>query len=257
MSSLGLRGILALVFAVSFPAPVLHADVTDLQVPANVEWFDTGLDILADSRVTIIASNWVIYGVPREMISNADGLSPLTDGKHAAGPGHLCDSAPSLSLVGKIGGTTEVGTGTPLPQMSSLRGAGCVGTSYTAVMNTGGRLFLGFNDQTTAFSDNSGHFQVRVIRGDYQVAPATATAAVEVHWPSSLNRIYVVQSSTDLTAGSWQDSSLLFWGNGADLSIVEPTRSQPRKFFRIIEITNSSWESVPSLSSSTKSAAED
>jgi hypothetical protein len=65
-------------------------------------------------------------------------------------------------LIGKIGGTTALGTGTPVPEGLPGNGPGYVGSSYNQFIGTGGELFLGFNDQTTAFGDNSGSFAVTV-----------------------------------------------------------------------------------------------
>lgn len=65
-----------------------------------------------------------------------------------------------VSLIGKTGGTTAVGSGTPVPQGTPGDGAGFVGASYDEFISTGGELFLGFNDQVGGFSDNSGGFSV-------------------------------------------------------------------------------------------------
>jgi PEP-CTERM motif len=67
-----------------------------------------------------------------------------------------------VSLVGKIGGTTDPGTGTLIPEGTPGDGPGFVGTSYSQVVPTGGELFLGFNDDLTVFWDNSGSFSVMV-----------------------------------------------------------------------------------------------
>src|SRR5579871_1733684 len=42
------------------------------------------------------------------------------------------------------------------------KGAGFVGSSYSYVMSTSGRLFLGFNDYVNYFFDNSGSFRVTI-----------------------------------------------------------------------------------------------
>jgi hypothetical protein len=56
----------------------------------------------------------------------------------------------------------------PLPEDIFGKGAGFVGSHYDATIPVGGRLFLGFNDDT--FSDNSGSFSVHIT----VQAPATA-----------------------------------------------------------------------------------
>ena len=76
-------------------------------------------------------------------------------------PTSVLPSAITVSLIGKIGGTTAVGTGTPLPEGAPQDGAGFVGANYDAVVPTAGRLFLGFNDQVQDFGD-SGAFTVTV-----------------------------------------------------------------------------------------------
>ena len=63
-------------------------------------------------------------------------------------------NAELVSLIGKIGGTTLVGTGTPVPSGRTGQGAGFVGSSYNKIMQQSGRLFLTYNDQIW-FSDNS------------------------------------------------------------------------------------------------------
>jgi hypothetical protein len=71
-------------------------------------------------------------------------------------------SAVVVSLIGKLGGTTDVDTGTPLPEGTPNGGPGFVGTSYDMIVAESGRLFLGFNDQRQAFADNSGAFTVTI-----------------------------------------------------------------------------------------------
>jgi hypothetical protein len=66
------------------------------------------------------------------------------------------------SLVGKIGGTTAVGDGTPVPEGTLGDGPGFVGTSYSELVPTSGELFLGFNDDPAVFWDNSGSFSVTI-----------------------------------------------------------------------------------------------
>ena len=67
-----------------------------------------------------------------------------------------------VSLIGKVGGTTAVGTGTPLLEGTPDDGPGFVGASYDEIAPESGRLFLGFNDKEHAFGDNSGAFTVTI-----------------------------------------------------------------------------------------------
>jgi hypothetical protein len=77
-----------------------------------------------------------------------------------------------VSLIGKIGGSTALYTGTLLPEGISGNGSGFVGSSYSQIAPATGRLFLGFNDHPDAFSDNSGAFSVIVS------VPEPSTAAL-------------------------------------------------------------------------------
>jgi hypothetical protein len=51
---------------------------------------------------------------------------------------------------------------TPVPSGKSGAGPGFVGVDYHETMTTSGRLYLGFNDQTDKFGDNSGAFTVTI-----------------------------------------------------------------------------------------------
>jgi hypothetical protein len=90
---------------------------------------------------------------------NAAGVGPA-EGGTAKFPTTILPDTIILSLVGKIGGTTDVGTGAPLPEGVPGNGPGFVGTSYDQTAPSSGRLFLGFNDDY--FGDNSGSFPVLV-----------------------------------------------------------------------------------------------
>ena len=83
-------------------------------------------------------------------------------------------TAVACSLIGKTGGTTGVGDGTPVPAGTPGDGTGFVGTSYNKTISTGGELFLGFNDQVGGFWDNSGSFSVTV---DVLPVPEPSVAA--------------------------------------------------------------------------------
>lgn len=207
-----------------------------IQVPVTAPWFDTGIDIQPGQRLTIIASGWVVYGNVREYIGNSDGLSPVTDAMNPAGPGHVYSDPVALCLIGKTGGTTGLDTGTPVPA-SNGRAAGMVGSAYTGVITAGGRLFLGYNDFLDAFTDNSGDFSVQITIDDISpVAGVAIFTAVEISWPSTLNTLYLVQSSTDLQVADWTDFGSLRIGNGSSISVFDTTRNTPKKFYRILSI---------------------
>ena len=73
----------------------------------------------------------------------------------------MLPSAVVFSLIGKIGGTEDVGTGTPVPEGGPGKGLGFVGSSYSQEIQNSGRLFLAFNDGY--YGDNSGAFTANVI----------------------------------------------------------------------------------------------
>ena len=131
----------------------------NLFVSSTVPWFDTGIDVTAGTLVNISASGTVIYGTLPAQTTGPDG------GNYAP-PQYFSDAVlPTtyiVSLIGKIGGTTAVGTGTPVPEGILGKGPGFVGSSYSQIIPTSGRLFLGFNDRVPSFGDNSGSFTANV-----------------------------------------------------------------------------------------------
>ncbi len=134
-----------------------------LNVPGTSPWFDTGIDLFAGTQLSIMATGLVTYnafqiGGP-EM---ADANGGDTSGQNFFSDAVLPD-AMIHSLIGKIGGTTAVGTGTPVPEGASGFGPGFVGESYNKQIPAGGRLFLGYNDEAPYFYDNRGSFAVTLI----------------------------------------------------------------------------------------------
>jgi hypothetical protein len=143
----------------SAPAPVCAGTTKTMEVPATAPWLDTGLDIVAGSRLTIKASGTVTYGTLPEQVSDANGGN--YDGTKYFADDVLPPPTIVSSLIGKTGGSTDVGSGTPVPGTPD-GGPGFIGTSYDHVVPTSGRLFLGYNDQIPDFGDNSGAFTVTV-----------------------------------------------------------------------------------------------
>jgi hypothetical protein len=135
-----------------------------MQVPATTPWSDTGIDVTAGQDLQISATGMASYGGLAQQVTDANG------GTYYGKRFFTDDVFPSTvveSLIGKVGGTTALGTGTPLPEGTPNDGPGFVGTSYDQVVPESGRLFLGFNDQLPAFSDNSGAFTVTIVLGCY------------------------------------------------------------------------------------------
>ena len=136
-------------------------------------WTDTGINIAAGSQLDITASGIVAYGGSTDQTTDANGGIPSQEFfQNAVLPNTII-----VSLIGKIGGTIDVGTGTPVPEGTPGDGPGFVGISYSEVTPTGGELFLGFNDQVGAFWDNSGSFSVTI---DVVPVPEPSTVALSV-----------------------------------------------------------------------------
>jgi PEP-CTERM motif./PA-IL-like protein. len=136
------------------------ATVYMLTVPATTAWTDTGIDVVAGDRITISATGTAIFGANAGQSSGPDGGDLF--GGNTFDPLSLYPNTVVVSLIGKIGGTTAIGTGTPLTPGVPGNGPGFVGSSYDQIALISGRLFLGFNDHGDAFGDNSGSFSVIV-----------------------------------------------------------------------------------------------
>jgi hypothetical protein len=145
-------------------------NIYTMNVPITVPWTDTGINIAAGSQLDITASGIVAYGwSPGQMTDANGGDSGQQFFQTAVLPNTII-----VSLIGKIGGTTDIGTGTPVPEGTPGDGPGFVGISYSEVTSTSGELFLGFNDQVGAFWDNSGSFSVTI---DVVPVPEPSTVA--------------------------------------------------------------------------------
>jgi hypothetical protein len=149
--------ILALLLGLS--AEVATAQIYTLGVPDTVPWTDTGIYLTAGSQLNITATGTVHYSTSSYQVCDANG-GDYTGAQFLSDvmlPNTVCHS-----LVGKIGGTTDVGTGTTVPEGTPGDGPGFVGTSYNELISTSGELFLGFNDNPSVFWDNSGSFSVTI-----------------------------------------------------------------------------------------------
>jgi len=119
----------------------------ELSVPATTPWTDTGVDVVAGTDVTIHASGIVHYGGAPQQQTDANG-GDYTGAKYFSTA--VYPTAIVCSLIGRVGDA-------PVPDKN-----GFVGVDYHETMTASGRLYLGFNDQTTMFSDNSGAFDVTI-----------------------------------------------------------------------------------------------
>jgi hypothetical protein len=136
------------------------AEGATMQVPSTAAWFDTGIDVIAGERLRVTATGMVRYGNKDVQVIDADGGNYTGQRFFSAA---VLPNTIICSLIGKVGGTTDLGTGALLTEGAPGEGTGFVGTAYDEIVQESGRLFLGFNDQTRAFGDNSGAFTV-VIR---------------------------------------------------------------------------------------------
>jgi hypothetical protein len=142
------------------PCPL---ETTSVQVPSTTPWSDTGVDVTAGLYLHITATGTVTY--KQDPTEAADPNGGAYDGRFYTNA--VIPSTVNVSLIGKVGGTTALGTGTLLPEGTPGDGAGFVGASYDKLLAESGRLFLGFNDMTEAFGDNDGAFTVTITQVCY------------------------------------------------------------------------------------------
>jgi hypothetical protein len=141
-----------------------------MNIPSTTAWTDTGINVSAGDQLIISAAGLVVYGPIAPQVTgpggtNYDGTQFFADAVYP--------STTIVSLIGKVGGSTTVGTGAAVPEGAPGNGLGYVGTSYNQIMTSSGRLFLGFNDRVGFFGDNSGSFTVNI-----QVIPEPSTLAL-------------------------------------------------------------------------------
>lgn len=108
-------------------------------VAANVAWNDTGVDVRAGQTVFFEASGEVRWGPGRRDGPDGEGGSPTNRGRPMP-------TRPAAGLIGRIG------NGSDYFFIGDDRGG--------IRMRSGGRLFLGINDDF--LGDNSGSFRVVV-----------------------------------------------------------------------------------------------
>jgi hypothetical protein len=136
-----------------------QAAIFNFNISSTTPWTDTGLFVPAGTQLIITASGVVAYGFESYQTADANG-GDWTGTQFY--PDAVYSNTIIHSLIGKIGGTTGVGTGTAVPEGVLGNGPGFVGTSYTQLIPAGGQLFLGYNDTISTFGDNTGSFSVTV-----------------------------------------------------------------------------------------------
>jgi hypothetical protein len=76
-------------------------------------------------------------------------------------------------------------------------------------------------------------FRLLALRATLEV---TTHPAIEVAWPSEVNRLYQPQWSPDLDLGHWFDLGPQVQGTGSEISVFDKTRMAPKRFYRILAI---------------------
>jgi len=229
---------IAILFMMSGIVPVTKAGAQPIaiQVPVSDPWYDTGIDILTGQRLTVLARGSVKYGTGLAQNADANGVGAQRDGTELGGDSPV-PLATLLGLIGKIGGTTNVGTGTLLPEGIPGHGAGFVGSAYGQVVSNTGRLFLGYNDKTGQFFNNSGVFFVTLwTNNPTGTTNAEAATAVEICWPSVTDQVYVVQYAPVVDTNRWTDLGVPVSGNGTTNCMFDSTRGGSERFYRVLKI---------------------
>jgi len=111
-----------------------------VRVEANQRWTDTGLMVQPGERIAFSTSGTIEFG--RGMSAGPDGDKNL-----GPRPGYAVRDMPVGGLIGRVGNSAPFAIGS---------------TSTPITMPTGGRLFLGVNDDS--YADNSGGFDVNIYR---------------------------------------------------------------------------------------------
>jgi len=111
-----------------------------VRVEANTRWTDTGLIVQPGERISFSTSGNIEYG--KNMSTGPDG-----DKNMGARPGYAVHDMPVGGLIGRIGNGAPFAIGS---------------TSTPIAMPSGGRLFLGVNDDD--YRDNTGGYDVQVYR---------------------------------------------------------------------------------------------
>ena len=151
-------GILLALTRFASAAPVLFT------VEANVpQWQATGFQVTAGQTVRITATGLTHPDEFSFTDANAVGFSTVHGPSNGTffHPESLVPQAIYCSLVGKVGGSASLGTGSLLPEGMPGRGPGFVGTNYEKVVPFSGELFFAYNDAVN-FNDNSGSYSVSV-----------------------------------------------------------------------------------------------
>jgi hypothetical protein len=139
-----------------------RADGTHIvTVQANVDgWQDSGVSVVAGQTLVVMATGLThpdefSYTDANAVGGSANGPFP----GYGTEPGSIAPTTVYCSLIGKVGGDANVGTGILLPESAPGKGPGFVGTPYEQVIPNSGELFFAYNDAIN-FADNTGAYTV-------------------------------------------------------------------------------------------------
>jgi hypothetical protein len=128
-------------------------------VQANVNgWQDSGVSVVAGQTLVLTATG--LTHPDQFSYTDANGVGDSANGPfpgYGTDPNSIAPPAVYCSLIGKVGGNANVGTGILLPEGAPGKGAGFVGTPYQQVIPTSGELFFAYNDAIN-FGDNTGAY---------------------------------------------------------------------------------------------------
>jgi hypothetical protein len=220
----------ALVGAATTPPNGTEATIT---VPGNQPWTDTGLDLNQGDQVTITASGTI------KIAPEDPGKTPAGDPSCVGPTGRKIDPTsetwltPGLtcwSLVGRIGEDGALFE---------------VGTSLGFPVETAGRLYLGVNDETGRFGNNSGSWTVDIIVSDAAAETdltANAGADQTVPGPSPVAVQFDGSGSTgDIVRYLWYNQYGLLRAEGVtpvidvNFGYTDPQPGTQRTFTLVVE----------------------
>jgi hypothetical protein len=168
-AGLSAAGALLSTLIIPFTPAAAATSTTTITVPATQPWTSTGISLRAGA-VSFKASGTInVNGGDPDGNNTPAGDGPINP-TCTAGPSEYSGSwtAPGLpcwSLIGRIG------NGKPF----------FIGDSRNVVIETSGELYLGVNDETGQFGDNSGSWTVQATRGPSEPSPPPACAAADHH----------------------------------------------------------------------------
>ncbi len=162
---------------------------TNVNVPATVPWFDSGIAVVAGEQITISASGFVSFG------ESAQDNSPTGIDGQLAEANKVAPGLPNKSLVGEVGSGTSFEIG--------------AGTTFTAT--TSGELHLSIDDDF--FGDNSGSWSTTIALPQ----AVTNTGFVQVNSGANLGLQGLIdnQGTIDVGPGAESATSLEILGTVA------------------------------------------